>query len=185
MAKLFYNPELWGECIFAYWGKAHDNSVELIPENKVHYVPLDEGNKEEFYLEDGTYPEVIEILCKDDLDQQKMSLIEGINLTEFDPNTPGGWGFWSAVFNVENLREVAKNSPDQIAFGEWDVIRQIINMGNIAYVAKVNTCVSMIKNAVQPKDMIEGLIRQFFGDSYWQIANDILSKDEETNARQE
>lgn len=151
-----YNPDVWWECALAYWVKAHNPEVELTPNREASATF--EWNKDDFKREDNTYPEVIEFMFADEHSNEYQFLSCGIELTEYDPNTPGGWGFWSAIFNSEDLKKAALESPDGVAYGNWDALRQVMNMGQISFMTKYNLITQAIKNGVS-----EDAVKEIFG----------------------
>lgn len=168
-----YNPDVWWECALAYWVKAHNPEIEL-KANRESSATF-EWNKESFKKEDDTYPEVVNFMFADEESMEYQSFACGVELTEYDPLTPGGWGFWSEIFNTEDLKKVALESADGVAYGKWDALRQVMNMGQIAYITKYNLCVNALLSSVS-----EDVVKEIFGYALYKIAKKSTVK-EETN----
>ena len=172
MGKLQYNPLHIFNCMYAYWytTKYGEDSIE------VNETAQDNLMDKEFYqLEDGTYPELINIIFDQSQTPIFWYLIEGLNLTEFDPSTPGGKMLWEHLFNSENLTKKALEEGQ--AIGKWDTLRQVINMGQIAYMTKVNVAISYLKHGFTEER--ENLIAALLDTEYVNAARDILSRDKE------
>lgn len=158
-----YNPDVWWECALAYWVKAHNPEVKLkaTRESSATF----EWDKDKFKKEDDTYPEVVNFMFADEESLEYQSFACGVELTEYDPSTPGGWGFWSEIFNTEDLKKVAIESADGVAYGKWDALRQVMNMGQIAYITKYNLCVNAIMS-----DVSADVTKEIFGYALYNIA---------------
>ena len=98
--------------------------------------------------------------------------MEGLNLTEFDPSTPGGKMLWEHLFNSENLTKKALEEGQ--AIGKWDTLRQVINMGQIAYMTKVNAAVAYLKQGITEER--ETHVVEVLNMEYVKAARDILSR---------
>ena len=172
MGKLQYNPLHIFNCMYAYWytTKYGEDSIE------VNETAQDNLMDKEFYqLEDGTYPELINIIFDQSQTPIFWYLMEGLNLTEFDPSTPGGKMLWEHLFNSENLTKKALEEGQ--AIGKWDTLRQVINMGQIAYMTKVNVAISYLKHGFTEER--EAFIAALLDTEYVNAARDILSRDKE------
>ena len=172
MGKLQYNPLHIFNCMYAYWytTKYGEDSIE------VNETAQDNLMDKEFYqLEDGTYPELINIIFDQSQTPIFWYLMEGLNLTEFDPSTPGGKMLWEHLFNSENLTKKALEEGQ--AIGKWDTLRQVINMGQIAYMTKVNVAISYLKHGFTEER--EAFIATLLDKEYVNAARDILSRDKE------
>lgn len=162
-----YNPKRWKDCCIAYLEKQKGETIAAnvdLGAMKDEY-DLDVALKEAFCNEDGTYKsEAAKILVNGVNDfPTYMSLVEAINLTEFDPMTEGGEAFWKNLFECKSLAEEAEN--EGVAFGKWDVLRQAINMGSIAYIAKLNNAMAFI-DKYGFNDLTINIIHRVFGFEY-------------------
>lgn len=172
-----YNPNVWWECALAYWVKAHNPEVELKPDKDYNEVFV--WNKENFKNEDGTYPEVVNYMFADDKSIEYQSFECGVELTEFDPSTPGGWGFWSAVFNTEDLKKVALESQDGVAYGNWDALRQVMNMGQISFMTKFNLATDAYRRIHNQQD--KKAINFVLGSVFYELAKEAVEKEDSEN----
>lgn len=169
MGKLQYNPLHIFNCMYAYWytTKYGEDSIEA------NETAQDNLMDKEFYqLEDGTYPELINIIFDQSQTPIFWYLMEGLNLTEFDPSTPGGKMLWEHLFNSENLTKKALEEGQ--AIGKWDTLRQVINMGQIAYMTKVNAAVAYLKQGITEER--ETHVAEVLNMEYVKAARDILSR---------
>ena len=171
MGKLQFNPNDALNCMYAYWYmikhgddaiEASDQAVDLTIE------------KEFFKLEDDTYPELIEIIFDQKQTHVFWYLLEGLNLAEFDPTTPGGKMLWEHLFNSEHLTKKALEEGQ--AVGKWDTLRQVINMGQIAYMTKVNAALAYLKKCMTEER--ETHVAEVLNMEYVKAAREILSREE-------
>lgn len=173
MGKFKYGPNHIFSCMYAYWYAKKFGEDTIEPDEEAA-MPV-AFNKEFFLEEDGSCCELVSIM----FDQQGTPvfwyLIEGINLTEFDPSTPGGKMLWEHLFNSENLTKKALEEGQ--AIGKWDTLRQVINMGQIAYMAKVNVAIASLKHGATEEH--ETFVASLLGAEYVKAARDILSRDKE------
>ena len=171
MGKLQFNPNHIFNCMYAYWytTKYGEDSIEAneTAENNIMY-------KEFYKLEDGTYPELIEIIFDQSQTPVFWYLLEGLNLAEFDPTTSGGKMLWEHLFNSEHLTKKALEEGQ--AVGKWDTLRQVINMGQIAYMTKVNAAIAYLKNGMTEER--ETHVAEVLNMEYVKAARDILSREE-------
>ena len=172
MGKLQYNPLHIFNCMYAYWytTKYGEDSIEA---NEIAQDNL--MNKEFYQLEDGTYPELINIIFDQSQTPVFWYLMEGLNLTEFDPSTPGGKMLWEHLFNSENLTKKALEEGQ--AVGKWDTLRQILNMGQIAYMTKVNAATAYLKQGITEER--ETHVAEILNMEYVKAARDILTRVDE------
>lgn len=169
-----YNPNDWKSCLAAYFFKLDGDELKPV-ENKIEVtedspIKLDSSDmitclKKHFMNEEGNVTsEAAHIIINNVNDiPTYLSLVEAINLTEFDPMTEGGEAFWKNLFECKSLKEEA--IEEGAAFGKWDVLRQAINMGSIAYIAKLNTAMSFV-NKHGRNDLILTIIQKIFGFEY-------------------
>ena len=181
-----YNVNDWRSCLAAYFFKLEGDSIEPVEKDiKVTEdspVQLDASDmieclKNNFVKEDGSITsEAASIILNGSTDfPTYLSLIEAINLTEFDPMTEGGEAFWKNLFECKSLKEEAEK--EGAAFGKWDVLRQAINMGSIAYIAKFNTAMMFI-NKYGRNDLILTVIHKMFGFEYRMLVARASAKNE-------
>lgn len=173
MGKFKYSPNHIFSCMYAYWYAKKFGEDTIEPDDEAAMPAT--FDKEFFLEEDGSCCELVSIM----FDQQNTPvfwyLIEGINLTEFDPSTPGGKMLWEHLFNSENLTKKALEEGQ--AIGKWDTLRQVINMGQIAYMTKVNVAIAYLKHGFTEER--ENLIAALLDKEYVNAARDILSRDKE------
>ena len=169
-----YNVNDWKQCLAAYFFKLEGDEVEPVEKDieVTNDSPVQLTSKdmlgclqEHFMKEDGAITsEAAAIILKGGGDiATYLSLVEAINLTEFDPMTEGGEAFWKNLFECKSLKEEAKE--EGAAFGKWDVLRQAINMGSIAYIAKLNTAMSFV-NKYGRNNLTLTMIDDMFGIEY-------------------
>ena len=172
MGKFKYAPNHIFSCMYAYWYAKKFGEDTIEPDDEAAMPAT--FDKEFFLEEDGSCCELISIM----FDQQNTPvfwyLIEGINLTEFDPSTPGGKMLWEHLFNSENLTKKALEEGQ--AIGKWDTLRQIMNMGQIAYMAKINAVLSYMKMKKDEASKYEVLL--FFEEYYWDNAVALLTEEQ-------
>ena len=173
MGKFKYGPNHIFSCMYAYWYAKKFGEDTIEPDEEAAMTAT--FDKEFFLEEDGSCCELVSIM----FDQQGTPvfwyLMEGINLTEFDPSTPGGKMLWEHLFNSENLTKKALEEGQ--AIGKWDTLRQVINMGQIAYMTKVNVAISYLKHGFTEER--EAFIATLLDKEYVNAARDILSRDKE------
>lgn len=158
------------DCMYAWWAKHHTDGVVLTPVEECADIKYD---KEIFQREDGTYPEVISIMFDQAESPIHWYLIEGLYLTEFDPNTPGGDMLWEYVFNSEELTKKAIEEGQ--AVGRWDTLRQVMNMGQIAYMTKLNSAIAYLKQGFTEER--ETNVAEVLNMEYVKAARAILEKE--------
>lgn len=170
MGKLQFNPNHIFNCMYAYWytTKYGEDSIEAneTAENNIM-------DKEFYKLEDGTYPELIEIVFDQSQTPVFWYLIEGLNLAEFDPTTPGGKMLWEHLFNSEHLTKKALEEGQ--AVGKWDTLRQVINMGQLAYMTKLNSAIAYLKQGFTEER--ETHVAEVLNMEYVKAAREILEKE--------
>lgn len=170
MNKIIINVNDWSSCLYAYLLKKKNPDIEVETTEETIVSPL---TKEDLKNEDGSYPELALILF-DMLDTpMRQYLLEGINLAEFNPLTPGGQMFWEHMINSEDLTKKALEEGQ--AIGKWDTLRQIMNMGQIAYMAKINAVLSYMKMKKDEASKDEVLL--FFEEYYWDNAVALLTEE--------
>lgn len=181
-----YNVNDWKQCLAAYFFKLEGDEVEPVEKNievtNDSPVQLSSNNmidflKSHFVKEDGEITsEAASIILRGSNDLPTyLSLVEAINLTEFDPMTEGGEAFWKNLFECKSLKEEAEK--EGAAFGKWDVLRQAINMGSIAYIAKLNTAMAFV-NEYGYNDLTLNLIHKMFGFEYRVMTTRASAKNE-------
>lgn len=169
-----YNVNDWMQCLAAYFFKLKGDDIEPVEKDieitNDSPVQLSSNDmidclKSHFVKEDGEITsEAASILINEAKDLPTyLSLVEAINLTEFDPMTEGGEAFWKNLFECKSLKEEAME--EGAAFGKWDVLRQAINMGSIAYIAKLNTAMAFV-NEYGYNSLTLNLIHKMFGFEY-------------------
>ena len=169
-----YNIHNWKECLAAYFFKLNgaevepvEKDIEATEESPTQLCSSDmiESLKKNFINENGeTTSEAASILLNESKDLPSyLSLVEAINLTEFDPMTEGGEAFWKNLFECKSLKEEAEK--EGVAFGKWDLLRQAINMGSIAYIAKLNTAMAFISKYGR-NPLVLDIIQKMFGVEY-------------------
>lgn len=173
MGKFKYNSNYIFSCMYAYWYAKKYGEDTIEPDEEADMPAT--LNKEFFLEEDGSCCELVSIM----FDQQNTPvfwyLMEGLNLTEFDPSTPGGKMLWEHLFNSENLTKKALEEGQ--AVGKWDTLRQIINMGQIAYMTKVNAATAYLKHGITEER--ENHVAEILNMEYVDAARDILSRAKE------
>ena len=165
---LRYNPNDWLNCLVVYVEQKKNPDLKIESTDEIIDMALD---KDSLKREDGTYPEVATYLFDMHDTPMKQYLIEGFNLAELDPATDGGKMFWEHVLNSEDLTKKALEEGQ--AIGKWDTLRQIMNMGKIAYMAKINTVLSFIKKI--GIDSSKDAVLSMFDEYYWNNATTLLT----------
>lgn len=170
MGKLMFNSSHVFNCMYAYWymTKHGEDTIEA-SENAPNFTI----EKEYFKLEDDTYPELIEIVFNQSQTPVFWYLLEGINLTEFDPTTPGGKMLWEHLFNSEHLTKQAIEEGQ--AVGKWDTLRQVMNMGQIAYMVKLNAALAYLRGNITEER--ETHVAELLNMEYVKAAREILEKE--------
>ena len=169
MGKLLFNSNHVLNCMYAYWYMTKHGEDPLEASEHAPNLTIE---KEYFKLEDDTYPELIDIVFDQNQTPVFWYLFEGLNLTEFDPTTPGGKMLWEHLFKSEHLTKKALEEGQ--AVGKWDTLRQVINMGQIAYMTKVNAAVAYLKQGITEER--ETHVAEVLNTEYVKAARDILSR---------
>lgn len=181
-----YDVENWEQCLVAYCFKLEGEEIEPfnkdLPITENSPVKVDErdlGNMLRDHFSDNENKitsEAASILLNEEKDLPTyLSLVEAIKLTEFDPMTEGGEAFWKNLFECTSLKEEAME--EGAAFGKWDVLRQAINMGSIAYIAKLNTAMAFV-NKYGYNSLTLDLIHKIFGFEYRVMTTRASAKNE-------
>ena len=181
-----YNVHDWKQCLAAYFFKLEGDDIEPvekdIEETNDSPVQLSSNDmidclKKTFEDESGKITsEAASIILNGSNDLPSyLSLVEAIKLTEFDPMTEGGEAFWKNLFECTSLKEEAEK--EGAAFGKWDVLRQAINMGSIAYIAKLNTAMAFV-NEYGYNSLTLNLIHKMFGFEYRVMTTRASAKNE-------
>lgn len=169
-----YNVNDWKQCLAAYFFKLEGDEVEPVEKDieitndspvQLNSNDMIDHLKQTFEDESGKITsEAASIILHGSNDLPTyLSLVEAIKLTEFDPMTEGGEAFWKNLFECKSLKEEAEK--EGAAFGKWDVLRQAINMGSIAYIAKLNTAMSFVHKYGR-NDLVLTVIHKMFGIEY-------------------
>lgn len=181
-----YNVNDWKQCLAAYFFKLKGDEVEPVEKDievtNDSPVQLSSNDmidclKQSFVDETGKITsEAASIILSGSNDLPSyLSLVEAIKLTEFDPMTEGGEAFWKNLFECKSLKEEAME--EGAAFGKWDVLRQAINMGSIAYIAKLNTAMAFV-NEYGYNSLTLNLIHKMFGFEYRVMTTRASAKNE-------
>lgn len=159
-----YNPNDWEESCLAFFAKKEGNSIKVDTSSHTSAHATLLGKLQSEVEKAGEAPsEAMQILLNEGVYASYFPLTEAIQLTEFDPSTEGGYKFWDTLFSCTSLKDKAKK--EGTAFGEWDLLRQAMNMGTIAYMAKVNVINKFINNLGDPE-----VIKTLFGNTYHRYA---------------
>lgn len=181
-----YNVNDWKQCLAAYFFKLKGDEVEPVEKNievtndspvQLNSNDMIDCLKQSFVDKDGKITsEAASIILSGSNDLPSyLSLVEAIKLTEFDPMTEGGEAFWKNLFECKSLKEEAME--EGAAFGKWDVLRQAINMGSIAYIAKLNTAMAFV-NEYGYNSLTLNLIHKMFGFEYRVMTTRASAKNE-------
>lgn len=169
MSTTHYNPDSIEGCLEAYRQKKKGNEIIANYDDATTYT-LEELWKQE----DGSIPEAIQIFFGRKGDRTRQIFIEGVGLTEFDPGTPGGYSFWTSVLEAEDLSKKIAEDPDGVVTGQWDTLRQVLNMGQIAFMAKYNGAMAYYRryhNKRQALRDIEHIMGKWYRDYIEESAN--------------
>lgn len=181
-----YNVKDWKQCLAAYFFMLNgddidpvEKDIEITNDSPVQLNSNDMIDCLKHAFEDDSgkiTSEAASIILSgyNDLPTY-LALVEAINLTEFDPMTEGGEAFWKNLFECKSLKEEAEK--EGVAFGKWDVLRQAINMGSIAYIAKLNTAMSFV-NKYGRNDLVLTIIHKMFGIEYRMMVARASAKNE-------
>lgn len=181
-----YNVNNWMQCLAAYFFKLKGDDIEPVEKDievtndspvQLSSSDMTDCLKQTFEDESGKITsEAASIILNgyNDLPTY-LSLVEAIKLTEFDPMTEGGEAFWKNLFECKSLKEEAEK--EGAAFGKWDVLRQAINMGSIAYIAKLNAAMAFV-NEYGYNSLTLNLIHKMFGIEYRMMVARASAKNE-------
>ena len=181
-----YDADNWKQCFVAYCLKLEGEEIEprdknatITEDSPINVEEQDVGNMLRSHFSDkdkNITSEAASILLNKEEDLPTyLSLVEAIKLTEFDPMTEGGEAFWKNLFECKSLKEEAEK--EGAAFGKWDVLRQAINMGSIAYIAKLNTAMAFV-NKYGYNNLTLNLIHKMFGFEYRVMTTRASAKNE-------
>ena len=171
---LLYNPNEWMDCLVAYIWHLKNPDLKIEATDMILDLTFE---KEYLQREDGTYPEIATILF-DQKDQPVCQyLIEGFNLAEIDPASEGGKMFWEHMLNSEELTKKALEEGQ--AVGKWDALRQVMNMGQIAYMTKVNAALSYYRKWSKDESKWKNNVERLLGAAYLAAVEDVIKKESE------